>query len=391
MNTKEKIRVGIIGVGTIGSAHTQSVYSGKIRGMKLAALCDINPKVCKELSQKYPLIPIYESYGALITSGDVDAVIIATPHYFHPEIAICAFKNNLHVLSEKPAGVYTSAVKDMISAAEKSGKIFAVMFNQRTNTLFSKAKEIMASGTLGELKRVVWIITNWYRKQAYYDSGDWRGTWSGEGGGVLINQAPHNLDLWQWICGMPCSLEAECNVGKFHDIGVEDEAIIKAHYANGATALFITSTGDYPGTNRLEITGTKGKMVLENGKLSLHICDIDERNFRLSAQKVKNPVTVSEINDVEYNGHINILQNFANSILYGTPLISPGIEAINELELSNAAYLSSWLGKEISIPVDSTVFETILKEKILNEKKYNKTTRSIELNGAYIDRWNTNW
>ncbi len=391
MDVKEKIRVGVIGVGTIGAAHTQAVYSDRIQGMELSALCDINPSVCEELSHKYPSVPIYKSYEDLILSGNVDAVIISTPHYFHPEIAICAFENGLHVLSEKPAGVYTSAVRDMIAAAEKSGKAFAVMFNQRTNKLFSKAKEIMSSGTLGELRRVVWIITNWYRKQCYYEGGDWRGSWSGEGGGVLINQAPHNLDLWQWICGMPDSLSAECNVGKYHDIEVEDEAIIKAHYANGATALFITSTGDYPGTNRLEISGTKGKMILECGKLSLHICDMDDKDFCHSSQSVENPVTVSEIIDTDYNGHINILQNFADSVLYGTPLISPGAESINELELSNAAYLSSWLGKEIELPIDSKKFEAMLKEKCLNEKKFNKSARSTDLSGEYICRWKTNW
>ncbi len=387
----KNIRVGIVGVGNIGGAHAHSVSSGKINGMELAALCDSNPEVRKELSKKYPLLPVFASYESLIDSGLADGVIIATPHYFHPEIAIYAFRKGLHVLSEKPAGVYTSAVRKMIAAAEESGKTFAVMFNQRTNKLFSKAKEIMENGTLGELKRVVWIITNWYRKQEYYDSGLWRGTWAGEGGGVLINQAPHNLDLWQWICGMPVSVSAECNVGKYHDIAVEDEAILKAHYKNGATALFITSTGDYPGTNRLEITGTKGKMVLENGKLFLHLCEMEERHFCQTPQPVKNPVTVTEIADAEYNGHLHILQNFANAIRFGDSLISPGAEAINELELSNAAYLSSWLGKEIPLPVDETAFEKMLKEKILYEKKSEKVSQNPEQNLTYMDRWNTNW
>ncbi len=391
MNNKSAIRVGIVGVGTIGSAHAQSIYDKKVNGMLLAALCDIDEGKCRELSEKYPDIHIYTSYREMLCNGELDAVIIATPHYFHPEIAIFAFEHGLHVLTEKPAGVYTSAVREMISAHKKSGRLFAVMFNQRTNKLFEKAHELMQSGALGELKRTVWLITNWYRKQAYYDSGSWRGTWSGEGGGVLINQAPHNLDLWQWICGMPCSLSAECNIGKYHDIGVEDEAIIKAHYETGATALFVTSTGDYPGTNRLEITGTKGKMVLENKKLTLYMLDRDEREFCLEEPSSKNPVSVSEFDDEPYNGHINILQNFANALLYGEALISPGIEAINELELSNAAYMSAWLGKEISLPVDSDEFERLLRDKINAESKKNTSTASVATSGEYIDRWNTNW
>ncbi len=392
MNNTEKIRVGVVGVGTIGSAHTQSIYDGKINGMTLTALCDTDEKRRDELRQKYPDVDIFDSYEDMISSGVTDAVIIATPHYLHPEIAIYAFEHGLHVLSEKPAGIYTSAVKDMMTAHEKSGKLFCVMFNQRTNKLFSKAHKLMREGVLGELKRVVWIITNWYRKQAYYDSGSWRGTWSGEGGGVLINQAPHNLDLWQWICGMPCSLSAECNVGKFHEVGVEDEAIIKAHYANGATALFITSTGDYPGTNRLEITGTKGKIVLENKKLMLYTLEYDERDFCFDELNAKNAVSVTEYDDEPYNGHTNILQNFANAVLHKDALIAPGIEAINELELSNAAYMSAWLGgKEISLPVNGEEFKRLLDEKIYSETKKSNTASSASTSGEYIDRWNTNW
>ncbi len=392
MNTTENaVRVGIVGVGTIGSAHARSIYERKVQGMILVALCDIDEFKCNELSEKYTDITVFASYKDMISRCALDAVIIATPHYFHPEIAVYAFEHGLHVLSEKPTAVYTSAARKMISAADASGKLFAVMFNQRTNKLFSKAHEIMQSGMLGDLKRMVWIITNWYRKQAYYDSGNWRGTWRGEGGGVLINQAPHNLDLWQWICGMPYSLSAECNVGKYHSIDVEDEAIIKAHYANGATALFITSTGDFPGTNRLEITGTKGKMVLENKKLTLYSLDKNERDFCREAIDAKNTVTVTEFDDEPYNGHIRILQNFTNAVLYGAELISPGAQAICELELSNAAYLSAWLGKEIILPVDSTEFERLLGEKINAESKKTASTVGTTASGEYIDRWNTNW
>ena len=249
MSDRDKLRVGIIGIGNIGSAHASAIYSGKIPNMELAALCDTNADVRKQLCEKYDDVPIFKTHEELLQSKVCEAVIIATPHYFHPPIAIDAFRAGLHVLTEKPAGVDCASVKEMCSEAELSGKVFGVMFNQRTNKLFREAKKIVSSGELGELKRVVWIITNWYRKQAYYDSGTWRATWSGEGGGVLINQAPHNLDLWQWICGMPESVRAECYVSKFHNIEVEDDATIFAEYPNGATAVFITSTGDYPGTN----------------------------------------------------------------------------------------------------------------------------------------------
>ncbi len=389
--TTDPLRVGVIGVGNIGSVHVETIYSGQVKGMVLTAVCDICAEKRLALSEKYPHLFVFASYEELMKSGAVDAVIISTPHYAHPEIAVCAFENGLHVLCEKPAAVYTAAVKHMISAAEKSGKLFSVMFNQRTNQLFAKAHELMHGGALGELKRVVWIITNWYRKQAYYNSGEWRGSWNGEGGGVLINQAPHNLDLWQWICGMPCTLAAECNVGKYHSITVEDEAILKAHYPNGATALFVTSTGDYPGTNRLEIDGTKGKMVLEHGKLTLYTCELDEREFCFQPSGVKNPITVTEFSDEESNGHLLILQNFADAVLHGTPLIAPGEEAINELELSNAAYLSSWLQRKVSLPIDEELFCKLLDEKKAQEIQTKPVSQETNLNTSYIKRWDTNW
>lgn len=392
MNKGKFVKVGIIGVGTIGSAHAASIYSGAIDGMRLCALCDTSADRRKSLCELYPDVPIYASDDDFFNRADIDAVIIATPHYDHPPLAIRSFEKGLHVLTEKPAGVYCSAAKEMAEAAKKSGKVFGIMFNQRTNKLFSEARRIVRSGELGELKRVVWIITNWYRKQHYYDSGDWRATWSGEGGGVLMNQAPHNLDLWQWICGMPVSVRAECKVAHFHDIEVEDDATIFAEYKNGATATFITSTGDFPGTNRLEITGTKGKLVLENKKLTHWSFAMDEREYRLTDSGVKNEISVSVTEDEEYNGHHNILKNFTNAILCGDELIAKGEDAINELTLCNAAYLSAWTGRKVTLPFSDAEYEKLLKEKIASShRKTSSHSEKETLNDSYVTRWNTNW
>ena len=390
MSDEKKLKVGIIGVGTIGSAHAAAIYLGEIPNMRLVALCDISSEKIASLKEKYGDVPAFTSHTELINSGLCDAVIISTPHYFHPPIAIDAFRAGLNVLTEKPAGVDCASVKQMIAAARDSGKAFGVMFNQRSNKLFSKAQELVASGELGELKRAVWIITNWYRKQAYYDSGDWRATWSGEGGGVLINQAPHNLDLWQWICGMPSAIRAECYVSKFHDIEVEDDATLFAEYENGATAVFITSTGDYPGTNRFEITGTAGKIVLEGGKLTFYKLSVDEREYRLSPNEFKNSVTVTEFTDEKVKGHHVILENFAASVLDGVPLIASGEEALCELELSNAAYLSAWQNKKITLPVNDAEFVALLEEKKKNSVE-KSARKEAEIPHAYVNRWNTNW
>ncbi len=388
---KKTLKIGIIGIGNIGSAHASSIYSGKVPEMTLAALCDNDEKRANELRMHYPDVPVFENAEEMMKSGLCEAVIVSTPHYFHPPIAIKAFSYGLHVLTEKPGGVTCSSVREMMDAARKSGKAFAIMFNQRTNKLFARAREIMASGELGELKRVVWIITNWYRNKAYYDSGSWRASWSGEGGGVLMNQAPHNLDLGQWICGMPAKIYAKCDIGKYHEIEVEDDATIIGTYPNGAIATFITTTGEYPGTNRLEISGSKGKLVIEAGKMIHSKTALDETEYRYAPNGTPNPITVEEYADEKYNGHVNVLKNFAAHILRGEPLVSPGYDAINEITLCNAAYLSSWTQKEIELPMDDGLFERLLAEKIQNSDHVVSKNERERLQEAYKDRWNTNW
>ena len=392
MSEKYSVRVGIIGVGNIGSAHASAIAEGKIPSLTLTALCDNDPKRAEALRLSYPSVSVFEDAEELFASGKVDAVIIATPHYGHPPLAIRAFSYGLHVLTEKPAGVYCGAVREMIAAAKKSGKRFAIMFNQRTNKLFQAAKELMESGALGEMKRNVWIITNWYRKQAYYDSGAWRASWRGEGGGVLMNQAPHNLDLWQWICGMPCEIYADCGVGRFHEIEVEDEATIFARYPNGATGTFITSTGDYPGTNRLEITGTLGKLVIENKALTFYRLSISEREYCLTKEGTPKPQPeVIVIEDEPYHGHHRVLEQFGRSILYGEPPVAMGEEGLHELTICNAAYLSAWQNRTVSLPLDDEEYLSELQKKIDSGKVIEKTFSADKRSTEYHDRWNTNW
>lgn len=225
--------------------------------LKVTAVADINParlKAAKAAAEKAGQpIEGFPTAAALFESGLCDAVIIATPHYDHPPLVIEALAHNLHVITEKPAGVYTKQVREMNEAAAKSDKLFAVMFNQRTNHIYRKMKELVSSGRYGEIRRTNWIITDWFRCQSYYNSGGWRATWAGEGGGVLLNQCPHNLDLWQWICGMPAKVRAFCKEGHFHEIEVEDDVTAYVEYPNGATGVFISTTGEFPGTNRFEI------------------------------------------------------------------------------------------------------------------------------------------
>ena len=265
----DTVRVGVIGLGGMGSNHAGYLSRGEIPGARLAAVCDVEPARLQNVSEKYGEdVQAFDSADALFEAKCIDAVIVATPHYFHPPLVTQALESGYHAMSEKPAGVYTKQVRKMNDVAAKSDRVFGVMFNQRTRGDHQKLKELVESGELGEIKRTIYIINDWFRAQSYYDSGGWRATWAGEGGGVLANQCPHNLDLWQWICGMPERVRAFCHFGKYHDIEVEDDVTAYAEYANGATGVFITSTGEAPGTNRLEISADNGKVVLEGGKIT---------------------------------------------------------------------------------------------------------------------------
>ena len=277
------VRYGIIGLGNQGSTYIKEFFnSGKVENAEITALCDINPDkiaLAKEYTQGRK-IAFFTDYKAMLNSGLIDAAMVETPHYYHPEMAQECLKRGIHVLVEKPAGVYAKQVKEMNETAAKSGAIFGMMFNQRTNCVYRKMREIIANGEIGELQRVVWVITNWYRSQSYYDSSNWRATWNGEGGGVLINQCPHQLDLLQWVVGKkPVSVNGFCEYGKWHDIEVEDEVTAYFRYKNGATGVFITTTGEAPGGNRLEISGTKGKLLCENDKIEFYRLSEDVNEF----------------------------------------------------------------------------------------------------------------
>lgn len=391
----KNVRMGIVGYGNIGSAHAHCILCDTINGLELTAICDIDKNKLRIAQKAAPTVNLFSSYEEMIGSGVVDAVLICTPHYLHPQIAIFAFKKGLHVLTEKPAGVYTQQVEQMNNAARRAGTVYGIMFNQRVNSLYRQARELVKSGKLGQTKRLVWIITNWYRTQAYYDSGDWRATWSGEGGGVLMNQAPHNLDLWQWIFGMPNRLRAVCNVGKYHNIEVEDEATIYAEYENGATATFLTSTGEYPGTNRLEMIGENGKIVIEHGKLHFWELSISERTycFDKNSNNTKPEIIYQELSPQQHENtaHAFILQNFIDSILKGTELLAPGYDGLNELSIANAAYLSAWTDQWVNLPVDGCSFLEHLKKRIELSNKKAKITNCNSPSGEYNARWNINW
>lgn len=377
------VRVGIIGIGNMGSAHAKTLDQGKIKGAVLTAISDMRESTKAWAADNLQGdVPYFQDPKAMMLSGEVDAVLIATPHYQHSELAIMAFNHGLHVLIEKPAGVFTSQVREMNEAASQSGKVFSIMYNQRTNPLYIKLKDLIAAGELGEIRRTNWIITSWYRSQSYYDSGSWRATWAGEGGGVLLNQSPHQLDLWQWTVGlMPKRVRAFCAFGKYRSIEVEDDVTAYVEYENGATGVFITTTGETPGTNRFEVTGDRGKIVVEDGKMTFWRLREPESEFNQrytggfgqpECWKIDIPIEGRE------TGHPGIMQNFVDAILHGSPLIAPGEEGIHGLTLSNAMYLSTWTDHWVELPMDEELFNEHLQERIRNSKMNTTPVRDTQ-------------
>ena len=368
-----KIKLGIIGLGNMGTGHAGNITNGKCPDITLTAVADINPeRITWGKENLDGEIAYFDDAITMLDSGLIDACIISVPHYDHPKYAIECMKRGIHVMVEKPAGVYTKQVREMNEEADRHPEVvFGMMFNQRTNCIYRKLHELIHSGEYGQIRRVNWIITDWYRPQCYYDSGSWRATWAGEGGGVLLNQCPHQLDMWQWLCGMPKKINAQLHYGLWHDVEVEDDATVYMEYENGATGIFVTSTGDAHGTNRLEIQMDKAKFVVENDKLVLEEYEMTEQEFSKTNTEVFATVksTVSEAEtDGENPQHVGVLNAWADAILRGGKLVADGREGLNGLMLSNAIHLSAFLGKEVEIPFDEDLFYDELMKRVADSK-----------------------
>lgn len=380
------VRLGIVGSGIQGSNYARLLAGGAVPNLHVAAVADTDPARRQLSADLYPDVPVFDDHLSMLHSGEIDAIVTTVPHYVHPQVAIDALARGIHVLVEKPAGVFTKQVRELNEFASARPELtFAIMFNQRANPLFRRLRQIVADGEIGAIRRTNWIITTWYRPQAYYSSSPWRATWGGEGGGVLVNQAPHNLDLWQWICGVPRSVFAKVGFGFRRDIAVEDEVTVVVDYGDGVTGTFITATHDLVGTDRLEILGDQGKIVVENSQTAV------VTRFRLPERQISEAIPGDEIwkftssefdaedlysvetirSDSAWGGqHAAVFANFAANILDGTPLLAPGSDGMSGVRLANAIHLSAWTGHEVSMDFDEDEFLALLNAKIEEEGKF---------------------
>lgn len=385
----ENVRYGIIGMGNQGSYYLDLFSDKKLVPCgEITAICDINPSKLESAKEKQGFGgATFTDYKDLITSGLVDAIIIETPHYIHPEIAIYGLTHGVHVLCDKPEGVYTKQVKELNDVAKNSDKLFGLIYNQRTNCLYRKMREIIVDGEIGEVRRINWIITNWFRAQSYYDSSSWRATWKGEGGGVLMNQCPHQLDLLQWVVGMmPKRIKSFCSFGKWHDIEVEDDVTAYLEYENGATGVFVTTTGEGCGSNRFEVIGDKGKLVVENDKLIFTKLEVSTKEFCANspAPFAKPPQTVFEVEtDGENEQHVGIFKNFTNAILGKEELFVSGDEGIKCVELINAMLLSTFLDKTVELPINDELYFEELNKRIAAGKDKQVEEKLLDTTGSF--------
>jgi predicted dehydrogenase len=374
------VRLGIIGLGAQGSMYARFITDGMVPDMVIGAIADTDPAKADVAAELYPDVPFYDDYVAMMESGNVDAVVTCIPHFLHPQAGMDALSRGLHALVEKPAGVYTKQVAELNAFAAQHPELsFGIMFNQRNNPLYTRLKEIIDAGEIGSILRSNWIITNWWRPQGYYDQSAWRATWGGEGGGVLVNQAPHQLDLWQWLCGVPKSVFAKVAYGFRRDIAVEDEVTVLADYGDGVTGVFVTATHDMVGTDRLEILGDQGKIVVEGSKVATvtrltkperEISDSMDRDAVVKLFSGQfDPSELYTTETIEFDSawggqHAGVLQNFAANILRGEPLLAPGADGILGVRLANAIHLSSWTGQEVGLDFDEDAFLASLNERI---------------------------
>ncbi|WP_309386822.1 Gfo/Idh/MocA family protein [Cerasicoccus frondis] len=380
----KEVRIGIIGLGNMGTTHAKNIIEGKVPGAKLSAVCDHDEKRLESYKdQKH-----FSCGEEMIKSGEIDAVIIATPHYPHTTLGIAALEAGIHTLVEKPISVHKADCERLITAHTNKDVVFAAMFNQRTDPRYIKLRELITSGQLGKINRINWIITDWFRTAHYYASGGWRATWGGEGGGVLLNQCPHQLDLLQWLFGMPTEVRAYCQIGRFHDIEVEDDVTTFLKYESGATGVFITTTGEAPGTNRLEVAAEQGKVIIEgegikwirNEKQTSEYCNEAKDGF-------SKPGTWDISIPTQGFGeqHVGIMKNFVDAILNGAELIAPAAEGINSVELANSMLYSSFTDTTLKLPLDGAAYEAHLKKLIAESThvKEVKETGPANLAGTY--------
>ena len=366
------VRVGIAGIGYIAEEYIKLFTQGKIQNAVIAALSSRNIAHMQEIRNKYALdAALFSDYDTMLESGCIDMVMICTPHFHHPGMAVRAIEAGIHTMIEKPVGVWPAELEALMNCVNSHPQVQSgVLYCRRANPVFARIKQLLTENTIGSLKRVTWIITDMYRPQCYFDAVDWRGTYSGEGGGMLMNQVSHHIDLLTWLCGLPEATQAHCYTARERNIEVENEVSITMDYPGGAIGQFIASTREYPGTSRLELSGSKGQIILDNEQqLTLRTLEEDERKFAVTAKDPYPSIPYAEEImrfDTPDNPTIQamIINNFVSALSGEAEVLCPVEEAVTAQQFIQGAYLSGWQGKKLQLPVDAVAYAEELKRRI---------------------------
>jgi predicted dehydrogenase len=350
----DPLRIGVVGIGQRGGAYARALASGDVPGATLAAVCDVR----KEALAPFHEHACFPDVRALLDGALLDAVVVATPHPRHEEPTLAALGAGLHVLTEKPLAVHEVAVERMLAAYERRprrSQLFATALVLRGDERYAKLRTMLREGVFGRVQRIAWTVTDCLRSDAYYESADWRGTFRGEGGGLLVNQCSHQLDLWQWLFGMPSRVRAFLGLGSFHSIEVEDQVTAYLEYASGLTGVFVASTGEAPGTNRLEVAGELGRAVIEGASFEFW------KNAVPTPERIKSGEVRSAPPRPDYErltmrvGGLDVpglLLNFVRAVSGDEALVAPASEGTGSIELASAMLTSGLAGRTVELGRD---------------------------------------
>lgn len=354
------LRHVLVGVGATVLGMHRPAFS--LPTTQLVGVTDVNAALAEQRAEELGC-PAFPDYPSMLSATRPDVVVIMTPHPFHAEIAIAALEAGCHVLCEKPMAVHVGEADAMIAAAERAGRLLAVSLQFRHRPEIVAAKQIVDAGGLGELQRVD-VLACWTRANRYYQQMPWRGTWKGEGGGVLMNQAPHNLDLACYLAGPPSRVVAWTRT-RLQPIEAEDTAHAMLSWPGGAMGTIHASTAEADTGDRIELLGTGGRLLVTPGHLTYERFSPDLRQHVQEteilwggpeAQSVPVDLPPGEAD------HAAVYRDLHDAILHGTPLRSDGVQGRLSLELANAITLSSQRDVAVSLPLDRTAYAELLAE-----------------------------
>lgn len=371
------VRTALIGAGTMGKNYLRRVMKGNAPTMTITAVVARRAETQQEVREICgDTVSIFANEDELYAHSDLfDAVLIVTPHKLHPAMGMNALRHGKHLLLDKPVAESVAACRELLETAGNSGLVFSVVFHQRTYPKYQRIRSMIQNGEIGTVNRILLENSRYFRTPYYHHSGSWRSSWKGEGGGALINQGQHILDIWQWLFGMPEELYAEIGFGKYNDFRVDDEALLTMRYPGGKTGVFILTTGEGSYTEKLEIAGSKGTILLEEEHLTVTTFDQDLQEYRKNASVNSRENLRSDVREETFETNEScqeaILENFARAIEYGEPLLVDGQDAVNALELTNAAYLSAWKHMPVKLPVDAEEYRKQLDAHIAEETDKN--------------------